>query len=331
MATSTVDISTIIASGARVLTIKMPPDMTKIKSYSGAKFVPVDLKAPAIGNKAFSFMIAGQREPLNIPIIFGAPTKENAKNGPTAKRVSVCLSLADCGDLGKAIDIIQRDFMEQATANARTLWPKSTPMNPSGPIKRTYGPETEKKDSNGESLAGKPREPIVSLNIDFGNFPSTYIKAFANKPRTMIYDWRTRSVDEHGKEKFDELKSPEGQGLSLESAHEIVKSGDIVRRIVLATDSVTISKQGVSLRMRIYKLWLDSASESDVNIIDDTATAPASMTLADVHAPSSSQAATSAGSEPHSDNDEVDIIDEASDDDIIPAPEPVGKGKKSRK
>ena len=298
--TATVDPATVIASktpGKSVLRIDVPEDIDKVKSYkSGARFLNTKLTAHSLDGKAFAQVMYGYPEACNIPILFGAPTPEEAKGGPTSARVNTCIAYDQSGELGQAIDILDTEFREQTVAYAAKIWKRMGPMKVASPIKRQYGDDTTKKDSSGTSMRGQMRDsPIISLSVDFTSFPQKFQKALAGKPRTVVYDWASRTVDDHGHELFNERLGDDGKPLCLTNAASIIKSGDIIRRILIASDGVSVTTTGVSFRIRLYKVWLESGTSTDINFLSSPM---ANLTFApSTAAPAASSAAAPAASQ----------------------------------
>lgn len=260
---------TIIASAQAgkgyVLQLLIPADLAKVKSYKGtAKFLNIKMTAWAAEAKPIDVIYAGMEAPLSIPILFGASAgTDDAPMGADAKRTSVCLSLSQCGTLGQALEVLERDFLAQVQANITKLWTnaRKQPLFPCH-IKRVYGEKT--KD---QTRAGQPRaDPLVDVKFCFDKFPDKFRKSLAGKPRSTVYDWSSRAMDETGHEVFTERTDDQGRGISPANASSLLASGDIIRRIALLVDGVTIYGDGISLRVSIYKIWTERG-KSDMDYI----------------------------------------------------------------
>ena len=239
------------------------------------------MTAHSAEGKKFSLIIAGLPEPIDLRISFGisALGAGNLRKDDE-KRTSICFDLGSCGALGQAIYIIDEDFNNQMSVDwAKVKAGKQMP-NIGSPIKKTYGGETKKTDASGTSLAGTDREnPLMNLSIDFTTFPAKF--ALAGQARTIVYDWRTRTVDDKGRELFKELLGTDGKTLNVNNAHEIVRSGDMIRRIEVASDGVSASQYGIHFRLRAQRLWIEPGSVGDVqNIILSTGSIQVSTSMA---------------------------------------------------
>jgi hypothetical protein len=267
----------IIASGATgkpVLTIVVPPDIAKPSKYKGGtKFVSVNMTAHSRGGQKFSVFGDGISAPLDIPILFGAPAPGQSKVGENGARVGICFDFAGCGDLGRAIEILDNDFHKQLELCRSQIWKlPSPPKRITSPIRRTYGDSSEKQGDDGKPLAGQLRDkPLISLSADFTTFPSTFKGPLAGTPRTVVYDWSTRVYDPATKkELFKERVGLDGNRLNVENASEILGSGNIVRRIIIEPDGISISPQtGISLRFRISKVWIQAGAVGDISFLSD--------------------------------------------------------------
>lgn len=264
------DPANIIASkqaGHTVLRVEIPKDIEKVKTFqANSKFLVVKMSA---NDKAFALIIDGVApSSVAIPILFGAPTREEAKGGANSKRVSICLAMSQSGDLGRAIDILDTEFHEQITANLGKVWVGTLPPKIQSPVKKTFGDGTKKISETGGSMRGQRRDdPLISLSIDFTPYPVKAPKQFAGKPHTTIYDWSTRTIDPSGRELFKECLGSDGHPLCLENAASIIKSGDIIRRILIANDGISITTTGINLRLRVYKMWIEPSPNADLDYI----------------------------------------------------------------
>jgi hypothetical protein len=210
MSYATVSPADVIASGIgkngekiNVLQIVIPEKASEIKAYGTTKFYKVKMTASSCRNQQFGSILAGHKVPLDIsipmdPSTFKSTDKE--KESSNTKRASLCLKLSQCGDFGRALEIIERDFLEQYEINKAKLW-TSTRKQPllTTPMKRNYGENTKK-----EGMEGKPYDdPLVNLKLDFTTYPESF-KKLAGVPKTIVYNWATRTI-EGSCEKFQEL------------------------------------------------------------------------------------------------------------------------------
>jgi hypothetical protein len=317
-----VDPATIIESkntGHDILKIDIPQDIDKMKAFAqGTRFLNATMSVQSIGGvacapKKFSIIYEGAGEmESSIRILFGvAPPGQYATEASASKRATMGLSLDDCGDLGRAIDIIDREFNEQVTANASKIWHRSSSMCVASPVKRTYGDDTKKLDETGKSMRGAPRErPIINISIDFTRFPKSF-RALAEQPRTTVYDWSTRKIDEKSVETFEELLGDDGNTLSPTNATSVIRSGDIIRRIAIACDGISVTSAWVSMRFRAHRIWIERQSSTDIDLISATKRAPIAKSFA---ALSLDGAAPAKQKGPARDDD----IEPADDDDSAP-------------
>lgn len=310
MALNAVNPQTIIdshnAGKGPVLQIQVPADLSKVKGYKGAKFLNLKLTAHSYESRPINIIMAGSEEPLNIPISFGAPTPESSLSGPDATKTTVCTTLSQSGDLGRALEVLEQEYLAQL-ANPDTiakLWTKKTPPHISSHIKRAYGDQARDQTKVGQPIA----DPRVVLTFDFGNFPDKFNPTLAGKPRSTVYDWKTRAIGADGKETFQERVDATGQRARMANASQLLPSGDIIRRIALMVDSATVHKDGVGMHVTIYKIWTERPTTEMNYLPAIKASSSSASSSASTAAPAAPIAAPVAAAAPKS-NDEGIIQD----------------------
>lgn len=301
MALNAVDPATVIASSnagkGPVLQVIIPQDMAKVKDYKGAKFLNTKMTAWASEAKPIDIIYAGRQTPLNIPILFGAPEPDAGQGQSSSKRSGIGLSLPTCGETGAALEIMEHEFLAQVQnpATLKKLWTDDTPPQFPCHIKRIYGKKCKDQTKKGQ----RRDEALVDLKVEFGRFSDKYFKkVLAGKPKSTVYDWSSRSVDAAGQEVFSERTDNAGQTINVTNASQILATGDIIRRVALMVDGVSISDRGIALRVSIYKAWTERP-KGDINYI------PAPGAAAPAPAASVAPAAPAVPKKPNADDEGI--------------------------
>lgn len=245
----------------------------KPKAYGAVQFLPL-VRSAFIDGKATKFdeIVFGQHFPTSFPILYDAkpycagtdakkdPRKDTRKEQP-ANHASVCFDLASLpDDMRSAMEVIESDFKRiVAVAKEQKLWTARSEPDEGCHIRRTYtdqATDTEKR--------GQPRQsPLLSMRVEFDNFPGDYFMTkYAGKPRSAIYEWTSRTVDEKGVERFELRKDAAGNPINAANSSSILKAGDIVRRLSVAVDTLTITKDGFHLRMCVREIWVETPPDT---------------------------------------------------------------------
>jgi hypothetical protein len=180
----------------------------------------------------------------------GATETMRAKAIADATKIGIALRVDDAGDLGRAIELLSEDYVAEIEANRALL---KSMQEAKSLITTQHGRMSDK--------AGTPLDsPLISIPLQFGKFSEKMIGANAGKPRALVYDWATRTVDGQGREHFEQRLGADGKPINNLNFADIVKAGDVIRRIALEIESVVVGQMGISLRWSIRQLHTERPS-----------------------------------------------------------------------
>lgn len=199
--------------------------------------LPMALRVPdnLSSIRRIHLIVHGVDEQIQIPIVFGPPSIETDFFIPTfTSSTTIGLRLSHCGDLGKALILIEQDFIESVGH-----------MPSCCHIKRHHSQV----------------DPLVVLTLHFGVFRQPDHHTLNNRARTTIYDWNTRHIDSQGEEQFDEIRH-NGFTMNCGNIAQIVQAGDVIRRIAIKVENPINFGSGIGLTVSVYKMWLDISSRA---------------------------------------------------------------------
>lgn len=236
-------------------------DKTKGKNVQGATFYQLDMSYISMSQEGKRAKIAAiyagtVKNPLNIPIIFTPnvfvpQTKTVEQARAEAKKVGVVINVDEAGDLGEALSYIDQDYLA-------VVGPAGIPsrFTPSPIIAREYG----KKSAN----AGKPLpHPSASIPL-WLTIHSAKSMRHAGQPRSVIYDWTTRTTNSLGQDVFEQRTDSVGKTLNHDNFDQLVLAGDIIRRIVISFDAVVDSNLGLNLSWGINEIYTERPTSGTI-------------------------------------------------------------------
>jgi hypothetical protein len=99
----------------------------------------------------------------------------------------------------------------------------------------------------------------------------------AGKRRSIIYDWASRSPTDDGKDVFSELIGADGKSINAENCGDVIRMGDVVKRIALKVESIVAHNGGISLRYFVSRVWTQRTvtRDDEITVLHD----PDEMTM----------------------------------------------------
>lgn len=251
-------------SGKRVIDIADNAKVTVSKKSAAIKFIPI-LKNVFVNNKQMRFdeiIIGSVLIPTDYRILFDVrPYASDSATQQPPTRANVCFELnALPDDMRRAMEILEGEFRELIATSP--LWSKKQPANVGCHIRRVYSEQTKDQDKVGKEM---PR-PILDVRADFGKFPANF-GPLSNKPRTMVYEWKSRSFDSTGNVVFKERLDASGRALNADNCSTIIKAQDVVRQMSLMLDSIVQTALGVYLHLTIHNIYLETLTEGAIQPI----------------------------------------------------------------
>jgi len=233
------------------------PPKPNQKEFGGTLFLRTRVNTPAHSG-GFSFFCGND---VVIRIGVANPSDANdTRNEYAGMQTKFTCSTNDGSDFGRMIDLIDREFIRQIDAmRDNNIVPALKRRLNHEVVARAY-----RDDHKVQELRGKVRDhPLYAIKASFGTFPDNYpVRWLAGKPRTTLYDWRTRNIDPiTGVETF-QLCTVDGQTANLGNLYKILQAGAIIRRIRVSIDSAPIAKAQVSLPIALNAAWIEPAPPS---------------------------------------------------------------------
>jgi len=234
-------------------------DGSRPSGSHGAKFFRIDLRALSIKAAPPPRFTTIDITDIAIPICANARTFPDS---PT--KTSVVVRLADCGILERVLLALEKEFVDLIDNNRDVLVAvgvRRNQMHTLPLISRSYVTNTK----NGLHKAGETRdEPMVFMPFSLDVYPARFSQA--GKRRSIIYDWASRSPTEDGKDVFSELIGVDGKSINAENCGDIIRMGDVVKRIALKVESIVAHNGGISLRYFVSRVWTQRTATRDDEI-----------------------------------------------------------------
>lgn len=194
----------------------------------------------------------------DIPLTYGiddpAAISDKKKFESIRLQLSTTVSLA--GTWGEFLVALEKDWKKEST--------RITESEDIGYDGQKIHPLMQYKLSmkHAEKPGAPIGDPIIRFKIDFGKFPQRYkYKFLVGQPRTQIYDYRTRQVDEKGRETFKLATVTNEDGVeelvNASNIHLFVTSKSILRKGRVMIPSAALSSNWLSMPMVINRAIIE--------------------------------------------------------------------------
>lgn len=247
----------------------------------------VEIPAPAAGDPRFGAgkntrfwnmtlkcTIDGVERRVNV-ITFGEPNALNAQcmgaqiytggsdDVSAKKSANLSVGKSQAPDLYAFCEMISNAVQEWATTHAGMIFGggargtfKEDKWHPA--IATHYS-----QASRNVERAGLPMpDPICRVKISFDVFSQAFGN-LAGRPRSTIYDWKSRTLTRipgdppRIESSFEILTDAKGKMANAENISDLIRRGDTIRRIQIRPDSVCYSQQGLSVRLVAHQIYIE--------------------------------------------------------------------------
>lgn len=252
----------------------------------------------ANGNLATSdfFEITFDDDSCAIAFDIGTKFIADQKN-PT--RADIVVKLPALGRLGELLASVDREYRSmigayQATHSDDLKGILSKSYETYSPVSYEHSDAT--KDP---ALRGKKRDvPLVHIKLDFASYSDSHpIGSLRGQPKTTINTTEgATEVIINGRKyyKYKPLMCPNGDAINVYNVQDAIKSGDIIKKLRVAIDSISFSKQGISMRIIANQICIKSAPRGVSNLDGEVSDADIAAACASASASTSADAAPAA-------------------------------------
>jgi hypothetical protein len=244
-----------LADPSKILTLEKKKDD---KTYKGTRFLNAFYTIGADTKKEGWFSVE------NIELTDGVADPANNKdqrNEFEGTRLQLQTSLSKAGAFGQFLMLMDPAWRKLVADSAA-----SGLINMNGrkihPLVQTHLSENNPKNPN-----APVDDPIIRFKIDFDTFPQKYMHKFlVGQPRTQFFDYRTRYIDENGREQFKiamvKNDAGEDEPVTDKNLHKFVTKGSILRKGRLMAPSVPVSQSWCSHPIYINRAVIEPGAES---------------------------------------------------------------------
>ncbi|SIP85981.1 Hypothetical protein PACV_266 [Pacmanvirus A23] len=247
---------------SRVLTIKAKKEN---KYHQGTRFFDAKWNIGQHTNKEGWFSVE------DIPLTAGIAAPGTKETNPSAEfegtRLQLTTKLSKAGKWGQFLNLLDPEWDSQVNRLAGEGVIDLDGKKIHALMQKSFSKKTKAKDAEGKSLAGRPLEdPTIRFKIDFKPFPAKYPHKFlVGVPKTQIFDYRTRTVNEKGQEQFKLATIIDDDGrevpVTADNVHKFVTSGSTLKKGRIMMNSVSESSSYVSLTPIITRAVIEPGAE----------------------------------------------------------------------
>lgn len=257
----------------RVLSIKAKKEN---KYHQGTRFFDAKWNVGQHTNKEGWFSVD------EVPLTAGIAAPGTKETNPSAEfegtRLQLTTKLSKAGKWGQFLDLLEPKWEEQVKrlADENVIDLDGKKVHPL--MQRNFSKKTKAKDTEGKSLANQPlTDPTIRFKMDFNVFPPKYPHKFlVGVPKTQIFDYRTRTVNEKGVEQFKLATIVDDFGkevpVDANNVHKFITPGSVLKKGRIMMNSVSESQGWVSLTPIITRAVIEPAGEEgfdDEETVDD--------------------------------------------------------------
>lgn len=227
------------------------------KTYKGTRFLNAYYNIGTDAKKEGWFSIE------NVELSNGVAdpnNKEDKRNEYEGTRLQLETTVSKAGDFGEFLLKLNPEWKKLVTqlSEAGTINMKDRKIH--GLVQSTLS------DENKTNPGGVLEDPIVRFKIDFDAFPQKYKHKFlVGQPRTQFFDYRTRYVDENGREQFKAATVVNDNGeeelVTDKNMHLFITRGSIIRRGRIMMPSIAVSQSWCSHPIVMNRCVLEPGSE----------------------------------------------------------------------
>lgn len=227
------------------------------KAYKGTRFLNVYVTIGAEVRKEPWFSVE------NIPLSVGVADPENAqdkRNEFESTRLQLETTLSRAGPFGQFLKKLDPEYR-------KIIAEKSSDGSINISNRKIHGLlQTHLSEENPKNPGAEMDDPAIRFKIDFGSFPQMYKHKFLiGQPRTQIFDYRTRYVDENGREQFKAATivndNGEEEPVTSKNLHKFVTRGSILHKGRVMMPSLAISSNWVSIPIIINRAVIEPGGE----------------------------------------------------------------------
>ncbi len=246
-------------NGVLGLTVKKDRKTGKPKEYQGTIFMNATYTIGAEKNDGWFVLTEdvplsrGVADPLN---------KDDKRNQYKGTRNQLEMKLSQAGSIGQFFDLLNEPWkaLIQTMNNAKEI--------PGGSARKLHELlQYTLSADNVENPGAKLDDPILRFQVNEGVFSKDYPYAFLRgQPKTVFLDYRTRYIDEQGKEQFKLASFKDDSGndilVTVDNMHKFITNGSVLKRgSRIMVPSGSRSKEWISLPVDINKAIIEPRSE----------------------------------------------------------------------